>query len=385
MGPLNGIRVIEIAGIGPAPYAAMLLSDLGADVIRVDRTTGGALGTWPYPRFDVLSRGRRSIAVDLKNERALEVVLGLVDGADALIEGFRPGVAERLGIGPDDCLARNPRLVYGRMTGWGQEGPLAQAAGHDLNYIALTGALHCIGRSDDDPPAVPLNLVGDFGGGSMFLVMGVLAALLEAKGSGKGQVVDAAMVDGASSLMSWAFGATAVGFWNERRSSNMLDGGAYFYDTYETKDGKYVAVGAIEAQFHAELLRLVGLEDEELPGQFDTADWPAMRERMAAIFKTKTREQWCEIMEGTDACFAPILTLTEAPEHPHLRARGTFVEVDGVAQPAPAPRFSRTEARVQRPPVQIGTDTDAILTEAGYSVEQIASLHEQGAVVGPPS
>jgi alpha-methylacyl-CoA racemase len=378
-GPLAGFRIIEIAGIGPGPFCAMMLADLGAEVLRVDRAEKAKLPRMPGPNLDFLARGRRCIAVDLKSPAGIEVVMRLVEKSDGLIEGFRPGVMERLGLGPDACIARNPGLVYGRMTGWGQEGPLAKVAGHDLNYIALTGALHAIGRPDTPPPP-PLNLVGDFGGGGLLLAYGILAALLERTKSGKGQVVDAAMVDGAAALMAIIFGAHASGWWKDERWSNMLDGGAHFYDCYETKDGKYVSIGAIEPQFYAILLDKLGLAGEDLPKQMDRSAWPKLKERFTALFKTKTRDEWCRIMEGTDICFAPVLSLAESPEHPHMKARGTFVEVDGVRQPGPAPRFSRTAAKIERPPAHPGEHTDEALAEWGFAAAEIAELRKGGAI-----
>jgi alpha-methylacyl-CoA racemase len=378
-GPLEGIRIVEIAGIGPGPFCGMMLADLGAEVLRVDRAEAARQPRRPGPNQDFLARGRHSIAVDLKHERGVDVVLRLVERADALIEGFRPGVMERLGLGPDVCLGRNPRLVYGRMTGWGQDGPLAKAAGHDLNYIALTGALHAIGRPDSPPPP-PLNLVGDFGGGGLLLAYGIVCALLERGRSGKGQVVDAAMVDGASALMAIIYGAHAAGWWQDERMSNMLDGGAHFYDCYETQDGKYVSIGSIEPQFYRELLEKTGLAGEDLPHQMDRSGWPKLKERLAAVFKTKTRDQWCEIMEGSDVCFAPVLSLTEAPEHPHLRARGTFVDVDGAQQPGPAPRFSRTPGRIERLGPHPGEHTDAALEAWGFAGEEVSALRDAGAI-----
>jgi alpha-methylacyl-CoA racemase len=378
-GPLEGIRIVEIAGIGPGPFCAMMLADQGAEVLRVDRAERAKLPRLPGPNLDLLNRGRRSIAVDLKSPAGVEVVLRLVDRADALIEGFRPGVMERLGLGPDACLVRNPRLVYGRMTGWGQEGPLAKAAGHDLNYIALTGALHAIGRPDSPPPP-PLNLVGDFGGGGLLLAYGITCALLERARSGKGQVVDAAMVDGAAALMAIIYGAHASGWWRDERMANMLDGGAHFYDCYETKDGRYVSIGSIEPQFYAELLEKLGLAGEDLPKQMDRSAWPALKKRVAEIIRTRTREEWCRIMEGSDVCFAPVLSLAEAPDHPHLRARQTFVEVDGVRQPGPAPRFSRTPARIERPPAHAGEHTDAALADWGFPASELADLRVAGAI-----
>jgi alpha-methylacyl-CoA racemase len=379
MGPLAGITVIEIAGIGPGPYCGMMLADMGADVIRIDRAGAVQGGDPGRPPADFLARGRRSVGVDLKNADGVEVVLSLVEGADALIEGFRPGVTERLGIGPDDCRARNPRLVYGRMTGWGQDGPYASTAGHDINYIALAGALDPLGRAGQ-PPTPPLNLVGDFGGGGLMLAFGIVAGLLEARASGQGQVIDAAMVDGAASLMTMTHSFRAMGIWNDERGTNMLDTGAHFYDVYETADGRYVSIGSIEPQFYAELLRLTGLEGEDLPWQQDRAQWPAMKERLAAIFRTKSRAEWCEIMEGTDVCFAPVLTIPEAVEHPHNVARGTFVEVAGLRQPGPAPRFSRTAAEVGGPPAHAGQHTDEVLAGAGFDAERIAKLREAGAI-----
>jgi len=325
MGPLEGIRVVELQGIGPGPFAGMVLADLGADLVRIDRAQNVQTPAPATPPGDILARGRRSVGVDLKRPEGVETVLRLVEKGDVLLEGFRPGVMERLGLGPDVCLARNARLVYGRMTGWGQDGPLATAAGHDINYIALAGVLHGIGRRGEKPVA-PLNLVGDFGGGGMLLVVGILAALVERARSGRGQVVDAAMVDGAALLNGIIFGMRNLGLWSDERESNLLDGGAHFYDTYETKDGQYVAIGSIEPQFYAELIQKAGLEGESLPRQMDRSQWPALKERFTRLFKAKTRDEWCRIMEGSDICFAPVLTMGEAPEHPHNRARGTYVE-----------------------------------------------------------
>jgi alpha-methylacyl-CoA racemase len=378
-GPLSGVRIVEIAGIGPGPFCAMMLADLGAEVLRVDRAERARLPRPDGPNLDLLNRGRRSVAVDLKSPAGVEVVLRLVEKADALIEGFRPGVMERLGLGPDVCLARNPGLVFGRMTGWGQDGPLAKAAGHDLNYIALTGALHAIGRADSPPPP-PLNLVGDFGGGGLMLAYGILAALLERARSGKGQVVDAAMVDGAAALMAIIYGAHASGWWRDERAANMLDGGAHFYDCYETKDGRYVSIGSIEPQFYAQLLELTGLKGEPLPHQMDRSSWPKLKERLAAIFKTRTRDEWCDLMEGTDVCFAPVLSLAEAPEHAHMKARNTFVEVEGVRQPGPAPRFSRTPGVIERPPAHAGEHTDEALADWGFPSADVAQLRNSGAI-----
>jgi alpha-methylacyl-CoA racemase len=379
-GPLEGFRIIEIAGIGPGPFAAMLLSDMGAEVLRVDRAQSVLGGDPTRPPTDVMNRGRRSIGVDLKNPDGVETVLKLVQHADALIEGFRPGVAERLGVGPDDCRARNPKLVYGRMTGWGQDGPLASAAGHDINYIALAGALHPIGRRGE-APVPPLNLVGDFGGGGMFLAFGVVCALLEAQRSGEGQVVDAAMIDGAATLTAMFHGMRAMGFWTEERGTNLLDTGAHFYDVYECKDGAYVSIGSIEPQFYRELLEKTGLTgDPELAGQMNRSAWPALKLRLAEVFKTKTRDEWVAIMEGSDACFAPVLSLSEAPEHPHNRARGTFTTVGGVVQPSPAPRFSRTPGAIARPPSFAGQHTDEALADWGLSADEIVKLRDAGAI-----
>ncbi|HVV29850.1 MAG TPA: CaiB/BaiF CoA-transferase family protein, partial [Mycobacteriales bacterium] len=339
-GPLHGIRLVELAGIGPGPFAAMMLADMGAEIVRVDRTTSGD-GHRGMASVDILNRGRRSIAVDLKKPAAVEAVLRLVEQADGLLEGFRPGVTERLGLGPDACLARNPRLVYGRMTGWGQDGPYAPAAGHDINYIALTGALHAIGQAGG-PPVPPLNLVGDFGGGGMLLAFGMVCGLLEARGSGQGQVVDAAMVDGAALLMSMTYSLRAAGMWDGERGTNLLDGGAPYYSVYETADGKWVALGANEPQFFAELLRRLGLPAELADGREDPANWPVLREQLAGAIRSRTRDAWEQELGGTDVCFGPVLSMAEAAGHPHLSARSTFVERDGLTQPAPAPRFSRT-------------------------------------------
>lgn len=381
MGPLEGIRILEIAGIGPGPFAGMMLSDMGADVVRIDRADRAAGGDPDNPPKDVLARGRRSIAVDLKHPDGIETVLQMVEKADVVLEGFRPGVMERLGLGPDVCLERNPRIIFGRMTGWGQEGPLAHAAGHDINYIALTGALDAIGRRGE-VPVPPLNLIGDFGGGGMLLAYGVVCGLVERATSGQGQVVDAAMVDGASALMAMIYGLKAMGVWQAERGSNLLDTGSHFYDAYETKDGKSVSIGSIEPQFYALLLEHSGLgQDEDLPRQMDRSRWPELKQRVAEIFKTKTRDEWCEIMEGTDVCFAPVLSLEEAPEHPHMRHRKTFIDVAGVKQPAPAPRFSRTAAEVVRPPSFEGQHTDEVLGSFEFSAEKIASLRADKAIV----
>jgi len=379
-GPLEGVRVMELAGIGPAPYACMLLADAGADVLRVDRAGGTAARSTEEPHWDLLNRSRRSAAVDLRNPEGVALVLDLVVQADALVEGWRPGVAERLGVGPETCLERNPRLVYGRMTGWGQQGPLAQSAGHDIDYIALCGALWSIGRHSE-PPVPPLNLVGDFGGGGMLLAFGLLAALLEARSSGRGQVVDAAMVDGAASLMTMTYALHRLGWWREDRGVNFIDTGAPFYEVYETSDGKWFAVGAIEPQFYAELLEVMGLDSEELPAQMDRDRWPEVKERFAEVFRARSRDEWSEIFSGTDACGAPVLSPWEAHVHPHNAERHTFVEVAGVVQPGPAPRFSRTPSRIQRPPPVVGQDTDEVLRAWGIEPVRIARLHEVGAII----
>jgi alpha-methylacyl-CoA racemase len=358
----------------------MMLSDMGAECLRVDRTDRANQAFTGRPNFDLMGRGRRSVAIDLKRPEGVEVALRLAAKADVLLEGFRPGVAERLGIGPDVCMERNPRLVYGRMTGWGQEGPLKFAAGHDINYIALAGALHGIGRAGDRP-VPPLNLVGDFGGGGMLLAFGIVCALVERNQSGVGQVVDAAMVDGAAALMTLMHGLRHMGMWTDERGENLLDTGAHFYEVYETSDGKYVSVGAIEPQFYAELLKRLGLENEDLPPQMDRSRWTELRERFAKIFKSRSRAEWCELLEGTDTCFAPVLTMGEAYEHPHNRTRGTFVEIDGTLQPGPAPRFNRTPPTIQRPPASPGEHTDEALADWGFSATEIAKLHELGAVV----
>ena len=380
MGPLKGLRLIEVAGIGPGPMAAMMLGDMGADIIRIDRTKAHVMDRFGEPKFAVHNRSRRSVSVDLQKPEGAEVVLRLADKADGLMEPFRPGVAERLGIGPDVCLKRNPKLVYGRMTGWGQEGPLARAAGHDQNYIALTGALHAIGRKGEKP-VPPLNLVGDFGGGGMLLAFGMVVGLLEAHRSGKGQVVDAAMVDGTSLLLGGILGMVGTGLWDDtRREANMLDGGAHFYDTYETRDGKYVSIGSIEPQFYDILLEKTGLKGQELPAQMDRAKWPEMKARFEAIFKTKTRDEWCAIMEGTDICFAPVLTMSEAPNHPHAKARNAYVDVDGFAHPAPAPRFSRTPPSIKGPAPKRGIHTEEVLRDSGFSAGEVKELAASGVI-----
>jgi len=371
-GPLAGMRVIEMVGIGPCPFAAMMLADLGAEVIRIDKPAPApdspAARANPFPILgtpaDVMARGRRSLALDLKQPDARKTLLALVARADILIEGFRPGVMERLGLGPDACHAANPRLVYGRVTGWGQDGPLAHTAGHDINYIALTGMLHAMGRKDD-APAPPLNLVGDFGGGAMMLAFGVLCAAWEARSSGQGQVVDAAMTDGAALLGAMMYGFKAFGAWRPERSANLLDGGAHFYDTYTCADGKFIAIGPIEPQFYKRLLELAEIDDPAFQRQMDPRIWSELKQKLRALFVQRTREQWCALLEGTEACFAPVLDMDEAPRHPHNVARGTFMDIDGVLQPAPAPRFSRTPPSTPAGPSQPGADSEAILRDWG--------------------
>lgn len=376
MGPLNGYTVIELAGIGPAPMAGMMLADQGAEVIRIDRAaTEGA-----SPLEAVSGRGKKSVVLNLKHAEGVETLLRMVENADALIDPFRPGVCEKLGIGPDACLQRNPRLVFARMTGWGQDGPLAKAAGHDINYIAVTGALHAIGEHGRRP-VPPLNLVGDFGGGAMLLVNGLLAALLETASSGRGQVVDVAMVDGTAQLMWMMHTFHAMGQWNsDERGANLLDGGTHFYNTYECADGRYVALGAIEPQFYALLCDRAGLPPEDFGEQNDPARWAQQKERLAEVMRSRTRDEWCELLEGTDACFAPILTLAEAPDHPAAQARGSYIEVDGVVQPAPAPRYSRTAASVKHGPHACGADTRSVLAAMGFAEQEIDALRDDGAI-----
>lgn len=374
MGPLTGIRVVELAGLGPVPFCGMLLADLGAQVIRVERVAGGTAD----PMYGVVGRGRRSLAVDLKHPEGREIVLRLAETADVLVEGFRPGVTERLGLGPEDCHDRNPRLVYGRMTGWGSEGPYATMAGHDIDYIALTGALHAIGPADR--PIPPLNLVGDYGGGALYLAVGVLAALVERQGSGRGQVVDAAMVDGAAHLMAPFHHLRSLGAWEDARERNLLDGGAPFYTTYRCADGRFVAVGALEPHFYDRLLAGLGLERTDLPDQMDRDRWPELRRALATAFATRTRDEWEAVFAGTDACVAPVLGLDEAPDHPQMRARGTFVEVDGRPVPAPAPRFARTPAATPTTAPPPGADTDEILAEVGYRPTDVERLRAEGVV-----
>ncbi len=376
MGPLNGYTVLELAGIGPAPMGGMVLADMGAEVIRIERASAVGAGSM----IDVSARGKKSVALNLKAPEGVETLLRMIENADVLIDPYRPGVCEKLGIGPDICMARNPRLIYSRMTGWGQEGPLAHAAGHDINYISITGALYATGRGDDKP-VPPLNLVGDMGGGGMLLVTGILAALLETTNSGKGQVIDAAMVDGAAQLMWMFHGFQAMGLWNaEKRRANMLDGGAPFYNTYECSDGEYISVGSIEPQFYAQLMLLAELPSEDFANQNDMAQWPVMEEKLAAIFKQKSQAQWCEIMEGSDVCFAPILTFMDAPEHPANVARKTYIEVDGLTQPAPAPRFSRTPSEVVHGAHETGQDTDRVLRAMGFAEQDVVNLRESGAI-----
>jgi alpha-methylacyl-CoA racemase len=366
------LKVIEIEGLGPAPFCGMLLADLGAEVISIGRKSRASPRPWA-----ISERGKRSIALDLKSLQGVEVVLRLCERSDALIEGFRPGVMERLGLGPDACRARNSKLVYGRMTGWGQHGPLANAAGHDINYIALSGALHAVGRAGERP-VPPLNLVGDFGGGSLFLALGLLSAVFAAQRSGTGQVVDVSMVEGSAALMHMCHALLAQGFWRDQRGSNMLDGAAHFYDTYETADGKHVAIGSIEPQFYRLLVELTGVDAQEFAPQLDPRQWPALKQKLAVVFRTRTRDEWCRIMEGTDVCFAPVLSMGEAPHHAHNAARGSFVEVEGVMQAAPAPRFAGTPAAVPRAPRPVGADTDAVLGELGYGADEVAGLRAQG-------
>ena len=381
MGPLQGVRIIEFAALGPAPMGAMLLADLGAEVIRIERKTTANRPTAALfnPKIDILNRNRRStLALDLKQPAAIEAVLRLVEKADAVIEGFRPGVMERLGLGPQPCLARNPRLVYGRMTGWGQTGPLAHTAGHDINYLSLSGALHAIGEKGGKP-VVPLNLVADCGGGAMLLVLGVLSAILCARASGQGQVVDAAMTDGAATLMTMMHTLKAMGRWTQDRGSNLLDGGAHFYDTYRCADGKWLSIGAIEPQFYALLLEKAGIADPAFQKQWQQADWPMLKQKLADIIATRSRDDWCAIFVGTDACVAPVLDMDEAPQHPHNQARQTFIDVDGVIQAAPAPRFSRTPPATPKPP-QAADATGAVLADWGWQAGEIEALRAAGGI-----
>ncbi|RZA29399.1 MAG: CoA transferase [Proteobacteria bacterium] len=373
-GPLSGFTVLEMAGIGPGPFCAMMMADMGADVIRIDRLTPGFLGGGGT----IIDRGRRTIALDIKKPGAADIVLGLVEKTDALLEGFRPGVMERLGLGPDVCLQQNPRLVYGRMTGWGQTGPLSQAAGHDLNYIAITGALHAIGHADR-PPVPPLHLVGDIGGGGMMLAFGLLCGMLEASRTGKGQVVDAAICDGASTLATTYHGKLNSGDWINQRQANMLDGGAHFYGCYTCADGKYVSIGSIEPQFYSLLLELCDIDDPVFQKQWERAQWPLLREKLARLIAGKTREQWCALLEGTDVCFAPVLDFMEAHDHPHNKERDSFIETDGIIHPAPAPRFSRTPGLARSIP-KAGQHTQELLTELGMSESDITALRLSGTI-----
>ncbi|MEE2688609.1 MAG: CaiB/BaiF CoA-transferase family protein [Pseudomonadota bacterium] len=378
-GPLTGLKIVELAGIGPAPLCCSLMGDLGADVLRIDRNFDAGLGVPRDRRTDLLRRGRRSVSVDLKHSKGVETLMRLVEGADVLVDPFRPGVTEKLGLGPDNCFARNKKLIYARMTGWGQTGPLAQAAGHDLNYLSLTGIVHAIGGKD--LPAPPLNVVADMGGGAMSMALGILAGVYEARNSGKGQVVDISMTEGSAYLALGVYGMAAVGDYNHERMSNVLDGGAHFYRCYETKDNKFVSIASIEAKFYDLLLEKTGLKDEEnLPDQFDQSQWPEMSKRLAAVFKKKTRDEWCEIMEGSDVCFAPVLTFNEAPDHPHNKARGTFIDVEGVAQPNPAPRFSRTPGSVKGAAPEVGADTREGLLAWGFDAAEVDTLIEEKAV-----
>ena len=385
MGPLSGYTILELAGLGPGPMGGMMLADMGAEVIRIERV--GAVDPIrknaafdPKASKDVSFRGKKSVALNLKTAEGINTLLRMIDNADALIDPYRPGVCEKLGIGPEVCLQRNKRLVFARMTGWGQDGPLAKAAGHDLNYIAITGALYAVGKSGDKP-IPPLNLIGDMGGGGMLLVNGILAALLEAGNSGQGQVIDVAMVDGAAQLMWMFHGMQASGMWDEtRRGANLLDGGAHFYDTYECADGEYVAIGAIEPQFYAKLIELAELDSEEFAPQHDARQWPQLTEKLAAVIKTKTQAQWCEIMEGTDVCFAPVLSFMDAPGHPANQQRNTYIEVDGVTQPAPAPRFSRTPSEVSHGARGLGEDTNLVLSAMGFADAEIDTLRRDGNV-----
>jgi len=370
MGPLKGVKILEVGGIGPAPFCGMMLSDMGAEVVRIERKDQVKL---MEPKYDVLLRNRRSIALNLRKPAGVDAVLRIVDQIDAIFEGFRPGVMEKLGLGPDICLHRNPKLVYGRMTGWGQDGPLSGAAGHDINYISLSGALHAIGRAGKRP-VPPLNLVGDFGGGGMLLAFGVVCALFEARTSGKGQVVDAAMVDGSAALMAMMYGLRASGFWTDSREANLIDGGAHFYDTYETADGKYISIGSIEPHFYALLLQLAEIDDPEFENQLDRRKWPELKEKLKQLFKQKTRGEWCAIMEGTDICFAPVLSMEEAVRHPHNQHRKAFVDIEGVIQPGPVPRYSRTCPELQGPPPEPGAHTDAVLADFGFSAEEVQVL-----------
>lgn len=376
-GPLAGLKVVEMVGLGPAPFCAMLLADMGAEVIRIDRAGRGDVSGLEGTRFDVLGRGRRSVALNLKRPGGTEAALALIAQAGVLIEGFRPGVMERMGLGPEVCLGNNPRLVYGRMTGWGQQGPMAQAAGHDINYIALSGVLNAIGRHGE-PPVPPINLVGDFGGGGMLLAFGLLCALLEARQSGRGQVVDAAMTEGSALLAACLWGYKAGGLWSNERGTHLIDGGSHFYDSYACADGKYIAIGAVEPQFYALLRERVGLLDPVFDAQYEAAAWPQQKLRLAEVFKTRSRADWCALLEGSDACFAPVLDWDEAPRHAHAQARGSFVTLDGVVQPAPAPRFSRSVPAQPTSAVPAGHHTEEVLRDWGFGADQLAALQRDG-------
>jgi alpha-methylacyl-CoA racemase len=377
---LDGFRIVEMGGIGPAPFAGALLGDLGADVLRIDRIAKPGVEPDLPPRFDFYNRNKRSVALDLKQPQAVAVVLDLVGKADALIEGFRPTVMERLGLGPEICHAVNPRLVYARMTGWGQEGPMSQEAGHDINYLALTGALHCLGDADRPPPP-PLNLVADLGGGALYLVVGLLAAAMEARHSGRGQTIDVAMIDGVTHLMSAFQAFRQQGTWTGRRADNIVDGGAPFYGSYVTRDGKFVAVGAIEPHFYANLVKVMGIDREHLPDQNDRSAWPRMRRRFAEIYATRTRDEWAAVAAGRDACLAPVLTIDEAPEHPQMQAREVYAAFDGLRHPSPAPRFSRTPSMLRRPTPAPGQDSRQALVDWGISSDQVAALESVGAIM----
>jgi alpha-methylacyl-CoA racemase len=372
MGPLKNIKIIEMAGIGPAPLCGMLLADMGAQIITIHRVSQA-----DPDNVEIHERGKKSIALNLKTEQGLDIAKKLINSSDALIEGFRPGVMERLGLGPDECLSENPKLVYGRMTGWGQTGPLSQAAGHDINYIALTGALHCIGNKGEKP-TVPLNLVGDNGGGALFLAFGLMCGIIEAQQSGIGQVVDTAMTEGASSLMTLFYSLYNKGAWVDERGSNFLDGAAPFYNTYETKDSKYISLGPLEPQFYQEFVELAELDKDVFSAQYNETSWPKMTKALTEVFLKKTRDEWCDILEGTDACFAPILSLSEAPHHPHNKSRESFVEINGKWQPAPAPRFSVTQAQTPTAPVAIGSSTVDVLMDLGYSEHECNEFKNNG-------
>jgi alpha-methylacyl-CoA racemase len=378
-GPLSGVKVVEIVGLGAAPFCAMMLADMGAEVIRVDRPGGSEIMRAVEPKFDVLARGRPSVAINLKKPGAAEAVLDLVEQADILLEGFRPGVMERMGIGPEVCFSRNPKLVYGRLTGWGQDGPLAQAAGHDINYIALSGVLHTIGKPGE-PPLPPMNTIGDFGGGGMLLAFGVMCALHEANRSGRGQVVDAAMEEGSALLAAMNWGFKAAGIWRNERGTNVNDGGAHFYNAYECADGHCITIASAEPQFYALLRDRLGLDDTAFDAQNDHTKWSDLKARLTKLFKSKTRAEWCAQLEGTDVCFAPVLDWNEAPHHPHNRARGIFIDIAGVTQPAPAPRFSRTPTQTPRPPSAPGADTNAALRSWGFSETRIDELRAAGVI-----